>query len=157
MSFSNSGLRVYQQIKDYLDKRDFHYETHDDQLLIQLTVKGDDRPQPTIIRVIDERQVFQVLSPIPCVMPEDKLVDGALAVSVANDRMLNGSFDYNTVNGRIAYRVTQAFMGMEVSEECIEYVLNVAFFTTDKYNDKFFMISKGMMTLEQFLEQESQD
>ena len=33
-------------------------------------------------------------------------------------------------------------------------MMATALFTTDRYNDKFFMISKGAMSLQQFIEEE---
>lgn len=152
-----TGNEVYELIKKHLDDHNFHYEPHDDDLVITLTVHGDDLPQPTIIRVLADRDVISVMSPIPSHIPEDKRVDGAIAVSVANYGMINGSFDYDMTDGEIRFRVAQGYRGVEVSDELIRYILGIAFFTTDKYNDRFFMLGKGLMTLEQFIEKENAD
>ena len=42
-----------------------------------------------------------------------------------------------------------------MSEELIHYILAIVFLTTDKYNDKFFMLGKGMLTLDKFIEAEN--
>ena len=150
-----TGNEVYELIKKHLDDHNFHYEPHDDDLVITLTVHGDDLPQPTIIRVLADRDVISVMSPIPSHIPEDKRVDGAIAVSVANYGMINGSFDYDMTDGEIRFRVAQGYRGVEVSDELIRYILGIAFFTTDKYNDRFFMLNKGVITLEKFIEMEN--
>ena len=112
-------------------------------------------PQPTMIRVDEEREVIHVLSPIPSHIPEDKRIDAAVAVSVANYGLVNGSFDFDMRDGEIRYRVTQGFMGIEVSEELVRYILAVVFKTTDDYNDKFFMLGKGLISLDKFIEMET--
>ena len=107
--------------------------------------------------MLDDRDVFQILSPIPSHIPEDKRIDAAVAVSVANYGMINGCFDLDMSDGEIRFRVAQGYEGMELSNEFIKYIMGIVFFTTDKYNDKFFMLGKGLMSLEQFIEQESAD
>ena len=155
MSNSEKGIQVYQMFKKHLEENDFKFEAHDDDLVLTMTVHGEDLPQLTIIRVLDDRDVLQILSPIPSHIPEDKRVDAAVAVSVANYGMVNGSFDFDMRDGEIRFRIAQGYEGMELSEEFIRYILSVAFFVTDKYNDRFFMLGKGMISLEQFIEQEN--
>ena len=157
MNYSENGIKVYEMFKKHLEEHDFGFEAHDDDLVITLTVNGEDLPQPTIIRVFDDRDVVQVISPIPSRIPEDKRLDAAVAVAVANYGMINGSFDFDMSDGEIRFRVAQSYEGMEISEEFIKYILGVAVFTTDKYNDSFFMLGKGMMSLEQFIEKENQN
>lgn len=157
MSNSTKGMQVYQMFKKHLEEIDFNFEAHDDDLVLTLTVNGDDLPQPTLIRVIDEQDIVQIVSPIPNRIPEDKRIDAAVAVSVANYGIINGSFDLDMSDGEIRFRVTQSFREMEMSEECIKYILNITFFTTDKYNDRFFMLGKGLMSLEQFIEKENEE
>ena len=73
-------------------------------------------------------------------IPEDKRMDAAVAVAIANYGMINGSFDLDMSDGEIRFRVTQSYADMELSQECISYLIGIVFFTTDKYNDKFFML-----------------
>ena len=155
MSNSEKGTRVYQLLKKHLTDNSFHIEEHDEELVLMVTVHGDDLPQPTIIRVLDDKDIIQILSPIPGRIPEDKRVDAAIAIAVANQGMINGCFDLDMNDGEIDFRVAQSYAGIELSEELMQYLLGVAFITTDRYNDKFFMLGKGLMSLEQFIEQES--
>jgi len=147
--------KVYNLFKIHLDNRNFKYEPHDDDMVITLTVTGEDLPQPTLIRVIEDRQLVQILSPIPSKIPEDKRVDAAIAVSVANYGMINGAFDYDFSDGEIRFRVAAGFRGAELTDPDIEYLLGITFHTTDRYNEKFFMLGKGLMTLEQFIQAEN--
>lgn len=150
------GQKIYEMFKESLDSKDFHYEPHDDDLAITLTVHGNDLPQPTVIRVMDDRDTIFIYSPIPSKMPEDKRMEAAVAVAVANNGMLNGCFDLDMSDGEIRFRVTESYRGCEVSMELLEFLLQLVFIMTDKYNDRFFMLSKGMMSLEQFIEKENE-
>ena len=156
MANSAKAIQIYQMFKKHLEQQKFHFEERAEELIISLTVHGDDLPQPTIIRVMDERSLVQVLSPLPTKIPEDKRVDTAVAVCVANYGMINGSFDFDMTDGEIRFRLTQSFRDIDLSEECVKYLMATVFFTTDKYNDRFFMLGKGMMTLEQFIEKDNE-
>ncbi len=155
MSDNIRAEKLYQLFKDHLTQHNFHYDAHDDDMVITMTVHGEDLPQPTIIRVLADRDVVQILSPIPSRIPEDKRMDAAVAVCVANYGMINGAFDLDMNDGEIRFRVAQTFRDVDLGEEAVRYMLQIVFFTTDKYNDRFFMLGKGMMTLEDFIQKEN--
>lgn len=154
MAHSEKGIQIYEMFKTHLDAHDISYKADEEDLMITLTVNGEDLPQPTVIRVLDDRNVVQIVSPIPCTIPEEKRLDAAVAVAVANRGMVNGCFEYDMGDGTILFRVAQSFAGTDFSDELIRYMLTIVFFTTDKFNDKFFMLAKGMMSLEDFLQKE---
>lgn len=148
------GLKVYQAFQEHLKKNDFNFNAHDDRLVINLTVNGDDLPIQTIIHVHDERDVVQILCYMPKA-PEEKRPEVAVAVAVANYGIVNGSFDFDMNDGELRFRVTHNFADGVPSDDVIRYLLGIAFTTADRYNDRFFMLCKGMITLEQFIEKES--
>ena len=145
---------VYNTLIKMLDSRDWKYEKHEDKLLIKSGIQGDDLPVEYIMLVNPRNEVVQFLSALPFKMPEDKRVDGALAVCVANYGLVDGSFDYDLTDGEIRYRLTSSYRESELSPELFEYMMMVAASTVDNYNDRFFMLSKGMITIQQFIEQE---
>lgn len=153
---SSSAREVYEAFKSHLTRNNIRFDPHDDDLVITMTVTGEDLPQPTIIRVMESRDVVQILSPLPSKIPEDKRVDGAIAVSVANYGIINGSFDYDMEDGEVRFRVAQSYRGIVMNDDMIRYLLSITFSTTDTYNDRFFMFGKGLMTLEQFIEKEKE-
>lgn len=156
MSHSEKAWKVYQQFQDHLTAHDFEFETHDDDLVITMTVHGDSMPKFTLIRVLDDRDLVQIISPNPTKVSEDRRVDGAIAVAVANYGMINGSFDYDMDDGEIRFRITQSYRDAELSDEVVGYMLRVTFSTTDKYNSSFYLLAKGMISLEQFIEKENE-
>lgn len=147
---------VYATLVRMLDTRDWKYEKHEDDLLIKSGIRGDDLPVEFIVYVKPRNEVVQFISSLPFNMPEDKRVDGAIAVAVANYGLVDGSFDYDLRDGEIRYRLTSSYRESTLGEDLFEYMIMVAASTVDRYNDKFFMLAKGMMSIQQFMEQENQ-
>ncbi|MBE5730984.1 MAG: hypothetical protein E7350_03445 [Clostridiales bacterium] len=147
--------RVYKSIIKMLDERDWKYERHDEDLLIKSGIKGEDLPIEFILFVDAERELVRLLSKLPFAIPENKRVDAAVAVCAANNCMINGCFDFDMNDGDITFRLVSSYKsGSVLSDDLLEYMILVSASTIDKYNDKFFMLGKGMLTAEQFLKQE---
>ena len=113
---SNLALQVYKAFQAHLDKNKLKYDAHDEDLVISMTVHGEDLPMSTVIRVIEDRDVAQVLCYCAKV-PEDKRIDVAVAVAVANYGMINGSFDYDISDGELRFRVTHNYTDGVPSDE----------------------------------------
>lgn len=144
---------VYNTLTTMLDARDWNYKKDEEKLLIKSGIKGDDLPVEFFIVVKPNNEVVQFISVLPFNMPEDKRVDGAIAVSIANYGLIEGSFDYDIMDGEISFRLTTSYRGgSTISDDLLESMIYIASSTVDQYNDKFFMIAKGMMTIEQLIE-----
>lgn len=146
--------QVFDTMIRMLDSKGWHYDKHEEELLIKSGVKGDDLPIEFIVVVKPKQQVVQFLSRLPFSMPEDKRIDGALAVCVANYGLVDGCFDYDLRDGEINFRLVSSYRESVLGEELFEYMIMCAAGTVDNYNDRFFMLSKGMITIQQFIEQE---
>ena len=144
--------KVYTTLCEALDERNWKYEKVDDELLVHFTVNGDDLPMQYVIFVDADRQLLRLLSPLPFDMAEDKRIDGAIATCHATYGLMDGSFDYDLSNGEIAFRMTSAFLDNELPVSVIQYMIDFAGFAVDKFNDKFFALNKGFLTIEKFLE-----
>ena len=145
------GQNVYETICKMFDDRGFRYERHDEDLVITSTISGEDIPMDMLFIVRPERQIVQLLSPMPFKIPDEKTVDLALAVTHANDGLIDGSFDFDMAKGRINFRLTASYIESILGKELFEYMLMVSAHTVDEYNDKFMMIAKGMYSLEDFI------
>lgn len=146
---------VYSTMVSALKEQEWRFEEHEEDLTIVSGFTGDDIPIRFIVRIVAEVEVVQFISPLPFKIAEDKRVDAAIAVSVANYGMVNGSFDYDISDGEIRFRLTTGYTGCTIGKEFFMYMLMVALSTTDKYNDKFLMLSKGAITLQQFIESDN--
>lgn len=146
---------IYGDLIKMLDKRDWKYNRVDDDLTIKSGIATDDFNIEFVVYVDADRELVRYLSRIPVVFPEDKRIEGAIATCVANNGMVNGSFDYNVTNGEIYFKLVASYMsGTELSADLLENIILVSSAMVDRYNDRFFGLAKGMMTLEQFMKAE---
>ena len=60
----------------------------------------------------------------------------------------------NMRDGSILFRLTLSYLDSFIGNEAFFYQLLVSFKTIDQYNDKFFMLSKGAISIEDFLASE---
>ena len=150
------AVEVYDTLCSMLDNINWKYEKVEEKLMIKSGVKGDDLPIDFLMIVKPNSEVVQFISSLPFNMPEDKRVEGALAICAANYGMVNGSFDYDLSDGQILFRLTTSYRESLLSEALLEYMVMVSASTIDKYNDRFFMLAKGMISLEQFMEMEGE-
>lgn len=148
---------VYETICNAHDKIGFKYEKYPEDLVVKLGIAGDDFPMELLYVVNAEVECVSLYSYLPFSIPEDKKTDIAVAVAIANYGLINGSFDFDMDEGRIRYRLVSSYIGSILGEELfLSMTANVSN-TVDMYNDKFFMIIKNMMTLDQFIEWEKSD
>ena len=146
------ALTVYETICHTLETRGWKFTREEENLVIRCGARGEDLPMDIVIIVNPKAQVVSLFSPMPYRVKEDKRVEAALAVCVANRGLINGSFDYDLSSGAIHFRIVTAFRESILSEELFNYMVLISANTVDVYNDKFLMISNGMMSFEQFLE-----
>lgn len=139
---------AYDTLCDMLKERDWHYESDADNFTIMCGARGEDLPMEIRIQVDPERLIVTLLSQMPFSVPEDKRVEMALAVSAINFSLVDGSFDYNFVDGTMLFRMTSSYRESLVGKDMFEYMLYVSCKTIDDYNDKLLMIIKEKMTLE---------
>ena len=137
-----------------LDNRKWHYEKFEDKLRIKSNIRSDDLPIDFVMRVNPKNQIVSFLSWLPFRVEEAKRIDVALATCVVNYRLADGSFDFDLSDGEILFRLTSSFRDSAPGEELFEYMVMVSATTIDAYNDKLFMVSKGVMSLQQFMEAE---
>lgn len=145
---------VFDTICAVLDKIEFKYEKFPEDLVVRCNVSGDDLPMELLYFVNPDAECVSLFSYMPFNVPEEKKNDIAVAIAVANYGLRNGSFDFDMENGRVRYRLAQSYVGSILGEEMYISMLANVSHTVDQYNDKFFMIVKNMMSLEQFIDWE---
>jgi hypothetical protein len=142
---------VYNNFCNTLDKREWSYKTNAEDMTIFFSVSGDDIPMDFLVRVDAETQLLRVTSPLPFTVPENKRIDMAVATCDATSSLLDGSFDFDLTEGKIYFRLTASFRETDVGEGLFEYLVGYSGFAVDEYNDKLLAISKGIMSIEDFL------
>lgn len=145
---------VYNTLCATMDELEWHYTKIDEKLSIHCNAQGDDLPIDLVVNIDTERQLIILLSQLPLTVPEEKRLDVAIATSVANYGMVDGSFDFDITDGRMFFRMTSSFIESEIGKELLAYMVLVSCRTIDDYNDKFLMLAKGMISIEQFIANE---
>lgn len=137
-----------------LDGNDWHYKKDDAKLKIECGAQGDDLPMDISIRIDSDRQLVVLLSHLPFVVSEDKRLDIAVATSVINYKLVDGSFDFDIEDGHMFFRMTSSYRESELAKEVFFYMLMCSCQTIDEYNDKLLMLAKNMLSLEDFINNE---
>ncbi len=151
-----NGKNVYNTLCAALDERNWKYEKHEEDLVVRFGVNGEDIPVGFAINVNDERDLIICFSRLPFSFPEDKRIDGCVAVSSVNYTMVSGSFDYDISDGSVTFRLINSYKGCTVDQELFTFIVDLTCTMVDKYNDKFFMLSKGMISIEDFLKSKAE-
>ena len=145
--------RTFKNLCQNLDEHKWHYEKDEENLEIECSARGEDLPMDIRIIVHADRQLIILLSVMPFIAPDTKRLDVAIATSIVNNKLVDGSFDYDVTSGHMVFRMTSSFIESEIDSEVFTYMLMVSCHTIDEYNDKFFMLGKGMLSINQFLEE----
>ena len=145
---------VYQTVCAALDARKWKYGKDEAKLLVHFGVSGDDIPMQFIIVVDADRQLIRVMSPMSFKMGEDKRVEGAVATCAATYGMADGGFDYDLSDGSITFRMTASFRESVIGEGLIQYLISCSCAMVDKYNDRFLALSKGMLSISDFVQKD---
>ena len=143
---------VYKTLCTRLDEHNWRYEKDEENLKIHCGAQGDDLPMEIYIEVDKKRQLVSLLSPMPFTVPENRRSGIAVAVSMANYGMVDGSFDFDYLTGRLLFRMTTSYRESIIGKELFTYMLMCSCITIDRYNDKFLVVAKQDMTVEQILE-----
>ncbi len=144
--------QVYEMLCQALDDRGWSYDKEDERQLVHFGVGGDDLPMKIIASVDTERQLVRVMSPLPFNMSEGKRIEGAIATCAASYGMVDGSFDYDLSDGQILFRMTASFRESEIGPDLLLYLIDCSCAMVDKYNEQFFAIDKGFLSITDFLE-----
>lgn len=145
------AVSVYESLCATLDKRNWNYDRHDEDLVITFSSRGDDLPMNFVIIIDENRQLIRLSSPMPFVVPEEKRMEMAVAVCAATYGLVDGSFDFDISDGSISFRMTASFLSSEIGESLFDYFVMASGILVDKYNDKLFALSMGYVTLENFI------
>ena len=143
---------VFDNICEMLDDDGWKYKKDEEKLSVAFGMKGEDLPMEVKIYVRPQINIVELYSHMPFKVKEDKRVDMAVAVSVINNTMVEGNFDFNIKTGTLLFRSTLCFDDSVILKDSYKFMLALSLGMVDEYNDKFLMLSNGIFTLEKFLE-----
>lgn len=141
---------VFQRICNMLDAKNWHYDKEEEMNAIHFAVTGEILPMQVIVFVDAERQLVRVMSPLECKFPENRRLDGALAICHVNYLLADGNFDYDYTDGTVMFKCTTSFLDSLISVEALEYMVNLVLCTVDSYNGRLMSLAKGEITIDKF-------
>ncbi len=144
---------VFEDLCAALDRRQWKYKKNEDDLVVTFGFAGEDIPMDFVLVVDADRQLLRMFSKLPFAVPEDKRMDLAIATCVATYRLTDGSFDYDISTGEIVFRLTASFRESKIGDGLFEYLVVCSNVVVDEYNDKFFAISKGLLSVSDFIQE----
>ena len=149
-----AALKVYETLCSALEAREWHFDRHDDDLVVSFSVRGEDIPMSFIVMVDEDRQLVRVSSPLPFRFDEEKRMEGAIVSCVASYGLVDGSFDYDIMDGSVSFRMTASFRGSNIADGLLQYMISCACSVVDRYNDKLLAVNKGHMSVSEFIAEE---
>ena len=149
-----TAKEAFKAVCNMLDSANLKYDTDVSELKVICGIQGDDFPVRMQILIDEDHTLVALYSQMPFDVPEDKRIEFALAISKVNNSLADGSFDYDMRDGSILFRLTLSYLDSFIGNDAFFYQLLVSFKTIDQYNDKFFMLSKGAISIEDFLASE---
>lgn len=142
---------VYSTLCAAIEKREWHFDKDEENMVVHFVVSGDDIPMQFIMVVDAECQLVRLMSPMTFKMSESKRIDGAIATCAASAGLVDGSFDYDLGDGTIVFRMTASFRESTIGEGLFQYMISCSCAVVDEYNDKFLAIDKGIMSIADFI------
>lgn len=142
---------VYSTLCGLFDKKGWKYEKEEEKLTVTCIFRGDDLPMEFYIRVIPELASVALFSPLHLKVAEDMRLTMAAAVCAVNDTILDGCFDFDVRDGQLLFRMNNSYLDCDPSMEVFNYMMRMANSVVDAYNDVFLALTKGNISIDQFL------
>lgn len=149
-----AAQKVYATVCAALDDMGWAYDRDDEKLIVRTGANTNDLPLHHLLIVDEKRQFLRMASVIPLEMAEDKRTEGAIITTVATMGLRDGSFDYDVMKGRIAFRLTACFRGSEIGKGLVRYFIDYTNAVVDYYNDRFEAVNSGKISVAEFITQE---
>jgi hypothetical protein len=149
-----AAAQVFDTVIRHLDGNGLKYEVREaqgDDLMIHLTMRGDDLPISLYIIVDADRELLMIKSPEFSNFGEEQISDAAKAVCAINYAIADGSYALDVEDGSIMWTITATFRGSLLGDEAIHYLIGVSVTTLDRFNDMFLMLKMGALDLDTFL------
>ncbi len=152
----NESAKVYQTILDAMEKKNLEYQRNDEELKVSSLVSGELLFLPVQIRlsVDEDRKLIRLIAPLGFHFPEKRRVDGALATGFISSTLAYGAFEYDISDGEVNFRMANPYENCDIHVNTIIDMVMYTLATLHTYVEPLFMISKGMMDVEDFLNKE---
>ena len=142
--------KMYSTLVTLLEEKNLHFDRDDEKRVVSFSMIGDDIPIDIRIIVDARRQLIVLYSSLPFTVPEDKKDVVSKAVCKTNWNLVDGDFDYDPESGHIVFRLTACYIESVIGKELLDHLVSLSVYYVDEYNDKLLMVSKGVVSYEQY-------
>ncbi len=142
--------KVYNIICEAIEN-EFLYEKDESNRKITFGISGSELPTHFYIMVDESRQLIKLFSSLPFRFKPDKIIDACVAACFVSEKLTDGCFAVGINDGALIYKQTLSVFKSDVSHETVRNLINTAYNTVDIFNDKFLLLARGTITLEEFL------
>lgn len=146
------ATKMMDSICSMLEGDDLKFRRDDERLVVHLEFSGNDFPLQIIFKVFPKDQLVIIYSPLTFTIPESGRVEVILAMNEVNHRLIDGVWVLDSDTGEAQYRITNSYYDSILGKECLKGLMKTALSVNNDIADKFFMLGKGNMTLQQFCE-----
>ena len=145
-------LLVFQTFCQALDNEGWKYQKDEEQLQIITGAETRGFEFPILIRCIANRQILLLASRLPVPIKEELRFEVAYLVTIINNTLADGCFDFDLKTGNLVFRIANRFRLSVMSEAvCIDllYKLCTVFAFTGK---QFLRLANGEISGGEFLD-----
>jgi hypothetical protein len=142
---------IFEIVCNGLDATGYRYSKDAEKLAITINFSGEDIPMNFAMIVKPDLNVLRLLSIMPYKIVEDKRLEAALAVAHVNNRLNIGMFSLDLSDGSLIFEINQLYDETKFGEGLANSLLRIAGYFVEEYNDRFLMLSKGVLSLQDFM------
>lgn len=139
---------LYGTLCSFMEKKGFHYDKFDKDLMVMTAGKGEDLTIILSININTTLNLINVNSIMPFEVKDDYLVQTAIAIAYANYGCVLGHFDL-TRDKKIIFSLNTAYNDCIIGEDLFEYLFGATISIVDKFNDRFAIVANKKLSLEQ--------
>lgn len=117
---------------------------------VRIKMQGECLPVGLTITVEPGRYIVSFISGLPFRVAMERRREAAVAISIVNNLLTLGSFDYDFRDGSIIFRMTLNYSDSLINRDALSYTTFLTCKTVDIFNGNLMMYTGGAMSLDDF-------
>lgn len=152
MSKENAEI-VFGKIQKTLDSMNYNYQVVEEYpYMVLASAPSKDLAINLIIYADEVRDAVVLKSILPCKFPEEKVMEGAIGISMINYSLAIGHFVIDLSDGVVHYVLSSFYTGNNIDIPLMDKLFSIARLVVDEYNDKLYDLARGVINIDQLRE-----
>lgn len=148
-----NAQRVYKSVCEALDEHDFEYQKFEEDLVLTFAYDICGESMVFILQAQAELKLVRILSMMKQTFPEERRIEGALAVNYVNYSMNDGSFDLSVDDGEVYFKLTTSIRESLISPELVLYMIDYSRHACEMFCGNLAKLAKGEISLNEFVDE----